>query len=92
MGIFLLIYYQGFNFYEAGYDYEMVRAGFSRDNSNTISNLIAIVVIVLTFRIADHISVAGVTKSLQIIFGCMCAIYLFNLIVFSQNPYVFTMS
>jgi len=40
--LFLLIINQGFNFFLAGYDYELVKAGFSRNTNNTIQNIIAI--------------------------------------------------
>lgn len=39
---FFLTYYQGFNFFNAGYDYELIKAGFSRDVNNTINNIIII--------------------------------------------------
>lgn len=50
LGILLLLNYQGFNFYEAGYEYEMIKAGFSRDTSNSLSNVIALFVISITFK------------------------------------------
>lgn len=89
LGIFFLIYYQGFNFYEAGYDYEMIKHGFSRDTSNTLSNVIAAVVVVLTFKITELISFYGVVSSLKFVFLVQSLVYLFNIIVFSQSPYLF---
>lgn len=38
----LLLMSQGFNFFNAGYGYELVNAGFSRNTSNTIDNIAAI--------------------------------------------------
>ena len=40
--VFLLIMNQGFNFFNAGYEYELIKAGFSRNTSNTIQNIIII--------------------------------------------------
>jgi hypothetical protein len=57
--VFFLVYYQGLKFYEAGYDYELIKSGFSRDTSNSISNLIALPVLALTFYMASLISKIG---------------------------------
>jgi hypothetical protein len=58
--LFFLVYYQGLKFYEAGYDYELIKAGFSRDTSNSISNLIAFPVMGLTFFMTDIINKLGI--------------------------------
>lgn len=88
----MLFYYQGFNFYEAGYDYEMVKAGFSRDTSNTVSNVVAAIVVMLTFRITRWISKNGINSSLRIILMFQCAVYLFNIVVFSQSSWVYSIT
>ncbi len=88
----MLIYNQGFNFYEAGYDYELIRAGFSRDNSNTISNLVAIPVLMLTFKITQMISKHGPTTSLRIVLFFICMIYAFNTIVFPLRPWAIVLT
>jgi len=87
--IFLLINSPGLNFYEAGYDYEMVKAGFSRDSSNTASNIISVIVLFLSFRITPLISKYGPTKCLKMAFVALTSVYLFNVIVFSQSFYIF---
>ena len=48
--IFMLVFYQGLKFFDAGYEYELVRHGFSRDTSNSISNMIALPIMCLTFK------------------------------------------
>lgn len=45
----VLFYIQGLNFFTSLYDYKLVAAGFSRDTSNTIGNIIIIPIIILTF-------------------------------------------
>lgn len=67
----------------------MIKHGFSRDTSNTLSNVIAGVIVVLTFKITELISFYGVTSSLKFIFTVQSFVYLFNVIVFSQSPYLF---
>lgn len=86
--IFFLIYYQGLKFYEAGYDYEMVKTGFSRDTSNSISNLIAMPVLALTFFMTGLINKMGLMPSLIISMFLQCCLYTFNIIVFSHNPHI----
>lgn len=46
---------QGFNFFNAGYDYEVVNAGFSRNSSNTIQNIIAIPINVVACYLTSRI-------------------------------------
>jgi hypothetical protein len=45
----VLVYNQGLNFFACLYDYKLVEAGFSRDTSNTIGNIVIIPIIALTF-------------------------------------------
>lgn len=67
----------------------MIKAGFSRDTSNTISNIISLLVISLTFKITTLISNKGRVSSLKVIFSVQSAVYLFNIVVFSQLPYLY---
>jgi hypothetical protein len=67
----------------------MIKHGFSRDTSNTLSNVIAAVVVVLTFKITELISHYGVAQSLKFVLMVQSLVYLFNVIVFSQSPYLF---
>jgi len=86
--IFFLIYYQGLKFYEAGYDYELVKSGFSRDTSNSISNLIVLPVLGLTFFMTGLINKTGLQPSLITTLLAQCALYTFNILVFSHNPHI----
>ncbi len=45
----VLFYNQGLNFFSSLYDYQLVEAGFSRNTSNTIGNIVIIPIILLTF-------------------------------------------
>ena len=47
--IFLLLYHQGFNIFHAGYAYELINSGFSKDIWNTIDNSQSFVVSILIF-------------------------------------------
>ena len=87
--LFLFINSQGLNFFEAGYSYEMIKAGFSRDTSNTMSNCISIIVLFLSFKIAPLISKYGTTLCMKVVFLSLCLVYTFNVLVFSQNLIVF---
>jgi hypothetical protein len=66
----------------------MIHAGFSRDTSNSISNFIAIPVIFLTSKITALISYYGTLQSLRMTLLLLCSLYVFNILCFSQNPYV----
>lgn len=66
----------------------MIHAGFSRDTSNSISNFIAIPVIFLTSRITSLISRYGTVYSLRLTLLFLCSLYVFNIVFFSQNPYL----
>jgi hypothetical protein len=64
----------------------MIRAGFSRDTSNSISNLIAIPVILLTFKVTQIINKLGPTLALRAILLLLCAVYTINTIFLPQSP------
>lgn len=70
----------------------MIKAGFSRDTSNTLSNLIALLVVALTFRLTSLITRLGMVPSLIGSFSALTMVYLFNLIVFSQSPYLYSVT
>lgn len=48
--VFALLFSQGCNFFNSLYDYELVRAGFSRDTLNSLSNLVTLPILCLTLR------------------------------------------
>lgn len=64
--IFFLFYHQGFNFFNAGYSYELVRAGFSRNTMNSIDNVINIAITALTFLLGAHANHFGFNKTTMI--------------------------
>lgn len=62
--VLLIFYYQGFNFFLAGYNYELVKKGFSRDSMNTIDNLTTIFVTLLTFLLGSKASYFGRSRTM----------------------------
>jgi len=58
------LYYQGLNFFNAGYDYELIKAGFSRDTNNTLNNLIVIPTTVMTCFLSSKMEDFGILKTL----------------------------
>ena len=83
--IFILIYNQGLKFYESGYEYELIKAGFSRDNLNSISNLIVIPVITLTIFINAQLSKIGLKNLLLSCLLIQCFTYTLNIIYLPLN-------
>lgn len=83
--IFILIYNQGLKFYESGYEYELIKSGFSRDNLNSISNLIVIPVITLTIFINAHLSKIGLKNLLLSCLLIQCFTYTLNIIYLPLN-------
>ena len=67
----------------------MIKSGFSRDTSNTLSNCISVIVLFLSFKIAPMITKYGTTQCLKVAFFGQCCVYAFNILVFSQNLIVY---
>jgi hypothetical protein len=63
VALFVLIYRQGFHFFFAGYDYELINAGFSRNTMNTIDNIQNIVITLLVFLIGAKANHFGYKRS-----------------------------
>lgn len=61
--IFNLIYYQGSNFFYAGYPYELIKAGFSKNTMNTIDNVQVIIISILMFFFGAKANAMGFVKS-----------------------------
>jgi hypothetical protein len=85
-----MLYNQGINFFNSLYDYELVKAGFSRDTMNTIQNIIIIPTILLTFsfsrwtkNIGGHHPSIALTTFLTVL---VCA---YVLLFFPTNPWAF---
>ena len=63
---FFILYYQGINFFTAGYNYELVKKGFSRNTMNTIDNINSIFLYLLVFCLGTKAGVLGVGRSYTI--------------------------
>lgn len=61
-----LVMFQGINFFNAGYDYELIKAGFSRNVSNTISNVTVLPISILACVLSSQIQKYGVVNSLRL--------------------------
>lgn len=62
-----LLYYQGFNFFEAYYDYELVNEyDFSRNTLNTIGNSVLIPIILISIVVAPAINRLGWLKTMMV--------------------------
>ena len=65
----MVIFYQGFNFYLAGYNYELINKGFSRDSLNTIDNLNIIFQLMFVYFFGHYANHWGYARSLQLNFA-----------------------
>lgn len=90
-GLFFLYYCQGFNFFDAGYSYELVNAGFSRNTSNTIGNVISVPILIMAFYMADWAKYIGINRTNISITFLLIISYSAILIIFPLNPYVVTL-
>ena len=70
----------------------MVKAGFSRDTSNSIKNFNTLIVLFLSFKITPLITKYGTLNSLRSAYFIQCLIYSFNIAVFSQNILVYAIT
>jgi hypothetical protein len=61
-----LVFHQGINFFNAGYSYELIKAGFSRNTSNTISNVTVVPISILACIYSPQIQKYGVLTSLRL--------------------------
>jgi hypothetical protein len=59
-----LVMKQGFNFFSAGYDYELIKAGFSREVNNTIENITSVPVAIIVCAIASRLKPFGLKRAL----------------------------
>lgn len=66
---------QGFNFFNAGYNYELVNAGFSRNTGNTIDNLTAIPINIFACYASSRIPNFGLKKGLLVGMLVQLAVY-----------------
>ena len=86
--LFALVFNQGINFFNSLYDYELVKAGFSRDTSNTISNIIILPIIFLTFYFkAWTAKLGGHYHALLWSMLVTISLYAYILMVFPLEPW-----
>ena len=84
--MFAFFYSQGLNFFTCLYDYYLVEAGFSRNTSNTIGNLVIIPILILTFYFGRWNNYLGGNRnSIMCCTLVVCCIYLYLLIVFPTD-------
>ena len=73
---FMSLYYQGFNFFLAGYNYEMIGKGFSRDLLNTIDNCNIVFQLLLVYFFGKYANHWGFARSLQLNFAMILMVLL----------------
>lgn len=61
--IFYLLFCQGFNFFNAGYSYELVNAGFSKNELNTITTVSNIICTILIFVVGNKAYLLGYKRT-----------------------------
>lgn len=76
--IFNLFFCQGFNFFNAGYSYELVNAGFSKNELNTIDTVSSILCTLLVFGVGNKAYVLGYKRTflIEMSLGWVIALYL----------------
>lgn len=62
----MVIYHQGFNCFLAGYPYQLIEHGFSRDTMNTIDNIENIIITLMIFMLGVYANVMGFAKTIMI--------------------------
>jgi hypothetical protein len=86
-----VLHNQGLNFFNSLYDYELVKAGFSRDTMNTIGNIIIVPVIVLTFLFSRWTKqIGGSDKAIIFTTSIILLLSAYILLFFPLDPWIFT--
>lgn len=75
--MFMVFFYQGINFFIAGYNVELIKKGFSRDTMNTIDNLNIIFQLLAIYFFGHLASYWGIARSLQINLGLTILTFLY---------------
>lgn len=84
-----MTYNQGLNFFGSLYDYELVKAGFSRDTMNTIENINIIPIILLTFYFSKWThDIGGHYKSIALTTFLTVIICIYIVAVFPTEPWL----
>lgn len=81
--VYFLLFHQGFNFFLAGYGYELINKGFSRDTMNTIDNIQNVIITTLVFLVGTHVNFFGFTKTIML---CMSLIWVILLYLWIWFP------
>lgn len=87
--MYFLISYFGFNFFNSLYDYNLIKAGFSRDTANNITNIIIFPVILCTFFYSRWTHYLGGKPHAVVLCSCvLMVLFLYYLIVFPLEPWI----
>lgn len=86
---YFLVYMQGFNFFLSLYDYKVVQAGFSRNTSNNISNIVILPIIICTFFYGRWTHwVGGQARVVILCSSVLIVLFLYLLIFFPLEPLI----
>lgn len=77
-----MAYSQGFHFFSAGYEYELVLGGFKKNTINTINNISLIPVSFIILFLSSHIKVQKWSKFMHIQMITRWLFYLLLLMTF----------
>jgi hypothetical protein len=80
--VFVLIYPLGFNFFSAGYNYELVDKGFSKDTMNSIDNIQTLITTLLVFIIGKKAYALGYKNNFLIMNVINWIVYLYLWVFF----------
>ena len=75
--VMMVFYSQGFNLFVAGYNYELINKGFSRDTINTIDNLNIIFQLAAIYFLGKYASYWGFSRSLQLVNFFLLLVFLY---------------
>lgn len=80
-----IFYIQGFNYFIAGFEYELIHAGFKRNTLNTITNFNIIPISFITYILSDRVGQISPYKILLIYMVIRWVFYLFAYITFPTD-------
>ena len=82
--VMFLTFVQGFNFFAAGYEYELILGGFKKNTINTITNISLIPVTILAILCSPRIEKFGWMRCVMIYMGIRWSLYAFLLATFPK--------
>ena len=80
-----ILYIQGFNYFIAGYEYELIHAGFKRNTLNTINNFNILPISMITYFLSEKVGKISPYKMLLVYMSLRWSFYMFTYIVFPTN-------